>query len=783
MAKTKSQRTLPTPPSKSDLAKGDGIIPMPNPLTYGISPPKSVTNTEVYQGQTPSPDFKPTGEQTARQDSLFNGMPMCGIPGMLGLAPAAFYGSAGWGLDSGMPSPFYSGFGSIALNGFGVPLGSFGNYWLMERNPTVALAEAVADAPIRSAQISYASRKDTPQEIVDFVRGNFGGREAELLDIFSYARAWGFRPAELVFKYGQISGKLEFEKAKPLMPELTMALRDIHGNLVGLENQGTRITDSRQYLWMTYDGKGCNPYGRSRKENCKKPWLREEALYDMMEYSMNITVRPFGYVTYPYGLEDASGGSLNDAMKKNATQIAQQMASGQWATVPNPYAKWMEEMVQKGINPKDVMPYDINWYDAKSDGGAGFERMFQITSRGIVMGILQPARTILEGPGSQADASQHTDTAMLIPQQFLGKICRKVSCGPIDTVVTQNFGEEYRGSVWWEPAPLVNRQLVFNNDLVRQVLGDTKMGPALMKHVVNLASIFETAGVKIDKFDQQEIIDLVEEEQEKEQDALLSQAQAGKNADQPNGRVGKSQGKGRKANKNNAQGGDTYKKKGKEVVRASLEVTSTETLTKEEEKRRKALLLALLAYFMWQQESLITHPSTAADAPLFNEKLADVLATGMKRPGALDAERQIEEQAFKIAKQINATTFKNIETGGKFAPAHVLPPGVDQATGAAEARAAMIRRVMGKSMEIRATVIEDDVTFLAGEIIKAVEAMKIKARLIWRTAHDEMVCSTCGPLDGVTVEAGKEFAPGIRYPVVDTHSNCRCFAEVVPPIS
>ena len=751
---------------------------MPNPLTYGISPPKSTTNTEVYQGQAPSPDFRPTGEQTARQDSVFNGMPMCGLPGMLGLAPAAFYGSAGWGLNSGMPSPFYSGFGAIALNGFGVPLGSFGNYWLMERNPTVALAEAVADAPIRSAQISYASRQGTPAEIVDFVRGNFGGREAELLDTFSYARSWGFRPAELVFKYGQISGKLEFEKAKPLMPELTMALRDIHGNVVGIENQGTRIMDPRQYLWITYDGKGCNPYGRSRKENCKKPWLREEALYDLMEYSMNITVRPFGYVTYPYGLEDDNGASLNDKMKSNASQIAQQMASGQWATVPNPYAKWMEEMVQKGINPKDVMPYNIDWYDAKSDGGAGFERMFTITSRGIVMGILQPARTILEGPGSQADASQHTDTAMLIPQQFLGTICREVSRGPIDTVVVQNFGEEYRGSVWWEPAPLVNRQLVFNNDLVRQVLGDAKVGPAMMKHVVNLASIFETAGVKIEKFDQQEIIDLVDEEQKKEQDALLSQAQAGKNADQPNGRVGKSQGKGRKADKNKSHASDAYKKKGKEDVRASLEVTSTEELTKEEEKRRKALLLALLAYFMWQQESLITHPSTAADAPLFNEKLAEVLSQGMKRPGALDAYFQIEEQALKVAKQINKTTAKNIETGGKFAPPHVMPPS--GSPGASVAWAEMIRRVMGKSMEIRATVIEDDVNFLAGEIIKAVEAMATKSSLTWHTAHDEAVCTVCGPLDGVTVEAGQEFAPGIRYPVVDTHSNCRCEAEVGP---
>ncbi len=42
---------------------------------------------------------------------------------------------------------------------------------------------------------------------------------------------------------------------------------------------------------------------------------------------------------------------MNNQMKANAASIATQLASGQWATVPNPYAQWMEEMVQKGINP------------------------------------------------------------------------------------------------------------------------------------------------------------------------------------------------------------------------------------------------------------------------------------------------------------------------------------------------------------------------------------------------------------------------------------------------
>ncbi len=767
-------------PSKSE--PDSDVTKMPNPLVMGIPAPRP-TPLNVTEPAKGPPKLTPRSEETMRQDTFWNGVPFTGGLGLLGgLAPGAFYGSAGWGggLNSALPLPFYSGFGAIGINNFGMPLGSFANYWMMERNPTVALAEAVADAPIRSAEIGYSSREGTPIEWLDFVRGNFRDHERSLLDIFSYARGWGFRAAEIIFKMG-MTGKLEFDHAKALMPELTLALQDKHGNLVGLENQGVEIKDLRRMMWITYDGKGCNVYGRSRKENCKKPWINEESLYDLMQYSMNIMVRPFGYVTYPYGLNDSNGNSMNTQMQTNAAQIATQMASGQWAVVPNPFAQWQEEMIQKGINPKDVMPYDINWYDSKSDSGEGFERMFKITSRGIVMGILQPPRTILEGPGSQADASQHTDTAMLIPQEFLNKICRYVSRGPIDTVLVQNFGEKARGSVWWEAAPLVNRQLVFNNDLVRQVLG-SKVGPALMKHVINLSSIFETAGVKIDKFDQETIVADIEKEEEKEQEQLKSQAEAGRSAAQPNAQKGKPKATGRRSDKDLSKGKAAYKKKGKGDVRASMGIRSDEELTQEEEDRRKAFLLALLGFFMWQQQSLIEHPSTSAAAPLFNEKLAEVLVAGMRRADVPDAETWIAEEALKVAKQINATTAKNIEVGGKFAPPHVLPAGVDQATGASEARAAMIRRVLGKSIELRAMVIEDDMTFLAGEIVKAFQASLTKAKLKWQTAEDEQVCSICGPLNGVVVEAGKEFAPGIRFPVVDTHSNCRCEAEVVPSI-
>jgi hypothetical protein len=900
----------------------------PNPLMGGVPQPKP-EKLESVAPKPQTPELKPQSEQTAQQDSLYNGVGFLpGFPGLgniVGSTPpaGAFYGAS----EVSGGSPFYNGWGAIATNMFGIPLGTFANYWLMERNPTVALAEAAADAPIKSAEITYECREGTPQEVVDFIREQFSPHERAILDHSVLARSWGFRPFELVFKVNA-QGQFVFDKPKPLMPELTQALRDEHGNLVGLINQGVEIDDTRRIAWITYDGKGCNLYGRSRRENCKKPWLREEALYDLLEYSMNIQVRPFGYVEYPYGLKDANGNSLNDQMKTNAMAIAQAMASGQFGLVPNPFAPWMEEMIQKGIDISKIMPYKIGWYDKTgSDGGAGFERLFKITNRGIVSGILVPPRSILEGPGTQADAETHTDTGVQVNEIFLANLCQSWSDGAIDTVLVQNFGEEYRGAVWMKPAPLVDKQLTFNNDLVKQTLAGP-IGPALLKRVVALASIFEKAGVKINEFDQEKLVeDMQAEEQERQamelqgkqppgkdepRDASLgvhkfstTQIQLDENAadeirnfsasipaehladdgvekdihatvkyglhtDDPESvrhviaaqspityRVGptslfpatesapydvlKMDVESDDLHNANRRLSDslahttthpTYrphvtvaylkpgmgaKYVGKKLVHADPRTASSilfssrdgtrtsiplalkasiaddlfddvvdthHRLTPEDRKRRKQFLLALLAFFGGQQMALLSRKSSyvgsigtfpTADAPAFNEQLADVLSThmtgaisgfdwGLGETAMEHATPNLKAIATDMAAKINATTAKNIATA--------LQQGKSQEEA--------VKFVLGKSIESRAGVIEDDMNHVAEQIGESAKAEVAQQELMWETSDDEKVCGDCGPLHGLVAPAGKEFSPGVRWPVTDTHSSCRCRLKAVP---
>lgn len=46
----------------------------------------------------------------------------------------------------------------------------------------------------------------------------------------------------------------------------------------------------------------------------------------------------------------------------------------------------------------------------------------------------------------------------------------------------------------------------------------------------------------------------------------------------------------------------------------------------------------------------------------------------------------------------------------------------------------------------------------------------------WRTAMDERVCGTCGPLHGVSVGINEQFPGGFNAP--PAHSNCRCYSRV-----
>lgn len=484
------------------------------------------------------------GEKTLKQETPLNllGPRPNGLLGDMGPLLGGFpctindgifgYGSPGEG-------QFYNGWNSIGLNGYGVPYGSWSNYWLMDRNPTVALSAATADAPIWGVKLTYESKPGVPQEVVDFIRSQVGPWERHILREYCRSRSDGFHVEEVVYVVADVTTMVEdgdtttnkmftLKKLKPLAPELTEAVTDEHGDLQAVINQGVKLTDSRRFFWLAYDGRGINLYGRSRKENFKKAWINNEFLYDIIPYATNITVKPFGWVSYPYyppGTVDQAGNVI-DNLRGNAIQIGKALEAGRFAIIPDPNAPFYEQMYEKGIDPSKCMPYKIGWNDTKTDHGQGFERLMKLSDIGIVSGTLMPPQSILEAKhGSQATSENHSDTGVKVNEMLLAMICQGLSVAMIDTLLVQNYGEKYRGAVWVKPAPLVDMQMQFNNDLVKQTLNGP-MGPFLLKRVVNIANILEKSGVKMNEFDQADLVEDMEKEAAEQRKVEIQMAAA-----------------------------------------------------------------------------------------------------------------------------------------------------------------------------------------------------------------------------------------------------------------
>jgi hypothetical protein len=500
----------------------------------------------VVQGKKKTPRGQPaTGEDTQMQQYMYGPY---GLGGMLGVG-----GIGGIGGIGGMVGAAYPSGGmppGIGFNGVGGVLGTWGNYEQMDRNPTVALAQAVFNAPIRNAMGYFAginkifkydvkgmrikergSQPEVPDRWVDAVAGALAEWIPHLLDMCCRALDDGFHAEETVWKHtGDYS---TFDFFKPLNPWYTCPMIDRHGALVGIRNAGCDLDDPRRFLWYTYDDRGQYLFGRSRKENYKKAWLQEEILYDLIEKSIRILVLPTGNITFPYGRNPANG-QMTD-MRQSAQVMAQGLTQGNMTLTPDPF--WFDklELAKNGIAPEKLLPFQTSFYNTHSDSGKGFEVFFRQLDHAIIMGHLLLPRAVLEAQhGSRADSETHTGSGLEICEYVLNQIVRLINRGPVDDFLVLNFGEQARGSVRWVPQPIAGDAMAMNQKMMQNVLG--KLTFPYMLRVLDIPAAFARAGVKVaPDFDPVALVDEIEAKEQQDREIKL----AGGNAGEPKPTGGK----------------------------------------------------------------------------------------------------------------------------------------------------------------------------------------------------------------------------------------------------
>ena len=89
-----------------------------------------------------------------------------------------------------------------------VPKGNYNTWRRMRDNPTIALARAIANAPIITSEWSIEANDDVPNERVEFIQSVFRKIWSAIIRDTLLAQDYGFSAFEKIFEYDIKSGKI-----------------------------------------------------------------------------------------------------------------------------------------------------------------------------------------------------------------------------------------------------------------------------------------------------------------------------------------------------------------------------------------------------------------------------------------------------------------------------------------------------------------------------------------------------------------------------------------------
>jgi len=342
------------------------------------------------------------------------------------------------------------------IPGFAEPArASYALYRTMSADPTLALVRMVVIAPVLAGSWSFKSKPDVLEERVDFIRDMLDTMRPMLLKDALRALEFGFQAFEKVWE--AVDGTLTLKKLKSLLPENTTILVHDDGAFAGIRNNGVELGPEK-CLVITYDGEAGNYYGRSRHENARKEFAKREQVDNKSaQYSGKIAGVNM-QIHYPPGVSlDANGSEVENGLV--ARQLMTAYGEGKGGCFPNLCAT-----VDPTKEPEAAasLAGKSQWVVTYNDpGGAnhtsGFIEKLRYHDSRLFRAWLRPERSALEGQfGTKAEAETHGDIGVLDGELLYGDIVRQINWYVIDDILAYNFGEDARGSVYIEPAPLVD---------------------------------------------------------------------------------------------------------------------------------------------------------------------------------------------------------------------------------------------------------------------------------------------------------------------------------------
>ena len=355
-----------------------------------------------------------------------------------------------------------------------VPPPTYETYRIMRTNPTIAMAMAVALAPVKFSTWGYEAEDGVPDDRVAFIKRAMERIRFRLKRDMTKAVWLGHQPFEKVWDV--VDGRWQITEAKPLLPDITtIKVDEATGKFAGLENTGAMLEPDRSFNFV-YDDDADGQFGRSRMENIRvwawAPWM------DSVKSQASYVRKGAGVlpqIHYPLGkTPDANGVEVDNSV--HAQNVLAQLGSGNGVAIPQDFASWADDLnalLKSGVDPKSLMAWQISFLEARAGVGAEILTNMQHFEKLMARGWLVPERTFQEGTsGTKAEAGVHGDVALYSATELDLDIAACVNREFVDWMLRENWGEEAVGTVRVVPQPISDTDKEFVRDVVGTILKD-----------------------------------------------------------------------------------------------------------------------------------------------------------------------------------------------------------------------------------------------------------------------------------------------------------------------
>ncbi len=357
------------------------------------------------------------------------------------------------------------GFGSNIGPGYG----DYQTYRKMSRDPTLALARAMAKLPIMGATHSFKADDDVPDHVVEMVQKAVDAQWCDLVETLLWSLEYGWKSAELI--WDNTPDGLVPVRVKPLAVDNTRILVDADtGSYLGVR-QGNADLRWGKSVYYGNEVEDQNYYGVSRHENVRElvwgPWR------DLMSklhtyFAKGAGVTPI--VRFPIGEGQDESGANDDNFKRAQTLI-QELSAAHGVCFPTEISNAMIDAARGGAKIDDMQSWAIEFLEARAGHGDEFVNAARYLDSLKMRGWLVPERAGTEGQmGTKAEAETHGDVGVGVAEQTHQGICRAVSRQVVDPILVFNFGAAMKGKVRIVATPMVDDARTLVRDIVKSVL-------------------------------------------------------------------------------------------------------------------------------------------------------------------------------------------------------------------------------------------------------------------------------------------------------------------------